>query len=153
MTRQYEPRASRLRKATARQTTAKQKTTSDRLRFLSHYDALTTLPNRAFFRNKLGKALRTATEHDQTVAVLFLSLDPYHRINDTLGPSMGDRLVRCVAKRIKDLIVGNLAVGYWGSDKFVFLLECQGDKSQVVKIVEGIKKRIERRFFSFKQEF
>ena len=155
MTREYEPRTPGLRKASgARQQTAtKQKTTSDKLRYLSHYDALTRLPNRAFFRNKLGKALRTAIEHDQTVAVLFLSLDPYHRINDTLGPAMGDRLVRCVAKRIKDLMVGNLGVGYWGSDKFVFLLERSGDESQVVNIVEDIKKRIERRFFSFKQEF
>src|SRR5713101_8221326 len=133
MTREYEPRASRLRKASARQTTTKEKATSDRLRYLSHYDALTRLPNRAFFRNKLGKALKTATEHDQTAAVLFLSLDPYPRINDTLGPAMGDRLVRCVAKRIKDLMVGNNGVGYWGSDKFVFLLERSGDESQVVK--------------------
>ena len=153
MTREYEPRASRLRKASARQTTAKQKTTSDRLRFLSHYDALTTLPNRAFFRNKLAKALRTAAEQDHTVAVLFLSLDPYPRINETLGPAMGDRLVRCVAKRIKELMGGNDAVGYWGSDKFVFLLEGPGDESQLVEILQSIKKRIERRFFSLKQEF
>src|SRR6266550_626457 len=153
MTREHEPRASRLRKASVRQTTAKQKAASDRLRYLSHYDALTTLPNRAFFRNKLGKALRTATEHDQTVAVLFLSLDPYPRINGTLGPAMGDRLVRCVARRIKDLMIGDLEAGYWGSDKFVFLLKHSGDESQVLRIVQGIQKTIERRFFFFKQEF
>src|SRR5882724_12989921 len=125
MPREYEPRASRLRNASGArlQTPAKQKAASDRLRFLSHYDALTTLPNRAFFRNKLAKALRTAAEQDHTGAVLFLSLDPYPRINETLGPAMGDRMVRCVAKRIKELMGGNDAVGYWGSDKFVFLLE------------------------------
>jgi len=92
MSRQHEPRSQSLRKISGvRQRTAtKQKATSDRLRYLSHHDALTTLPNRAFFRNKLGKALRTAAEHDHTVAVLFLSLDPYARINDTLGPAMGE---------------------------------------------------------------
>jgi len=155
MFREYEPRTARLRKASgARQQTAtKQKTTSDRLRYLSHYDALTTLPNRAFFRNKLGKAIRAAKESDHTLAVLFLSLDPYSRINETLGPAMGDRLVRCVAKRLKDITGRNDAVGYWGGDKFVLLLERPGDESQVVKIVQGIKKRIERSFFSFKQEF
>ncbi len=136
------------------QNVAKQKTTSDKLRYLSHYDALTRLPNRAFFRNKLGKALRTATDADHhDLAVLFLSIDFYSRINETLGPAMGDRLVRCVAKRLKDLLGGNDNVGYWGSDKFVLLLERPGDESQVLRIVQGIKKKVERSFFSFKQEF
>ncbi|MGI9066366.1 MAG: putative bifunctional diguanylate cyclase/phosphodiesterase [Pyrinomonadaceae bacterium] len=143
------PKASRGRQQTA----TGEKTTSARLRYLSHYDALTTLPNRVFFRNKLGKVLRTAGEHNHIVAVLFLSIDPYARINDTIGPAMGDRLVRCVARRIKELMAGSDVVGYWGSDKFVFLLERPGDESQVVKIVQAIKKTIERRFFSFKQEF
>src|SRR6266576_6003504 len=118
MCRQHEPSSPGLRETPGArlQTPAKQKAASDRLRYLSHYDALTTLPNRAFFRNKLGKALRTATEHDQTVAVLFLSLDPYPRINGTLGPAMGDRLVRRVARRIKDLMIGDLEAGYWGSE-------------------------------------
>jgi diguanylate cyclase (GGDEF)-like protein len=155
MSRQHEPSSPGLRKSSGarQQTVTQEKTTSDRLRYLSHYDAFTTLPNRALFRNKLGKALRTATEHDQTVAVLFLSLDPYPRINGTLGPAMGDRLVRCVARRIKALAIADLEAGYWGSDKFVFLLKRPGDESQVVRIVQGIQKTIERRVFFFKQEF
>jgi diguanylate cyclase (GGDEF)-like protein len=155
MTLESEARTPELRKSSIsrQQAAAKQKATSDKLKYLSHYDALTTLPNRAFFRCKLGKALSMSADPDQTVAVLFLSLDPYARINDTLGPAMGDRLIRCVAKRIKDFIIGTDAAGYWGSDKFVFLLERPGDESQVVKTVQSIKKVIERRFFSFKQQF
>jgi diguanylate cyclase (GGDEF)-like protein len=155
MPRKVNPRAAKIQRVSEarQQTAAKQRRTTERLRFLSRYDALTSLPNRAFFRNKLEKALREAEESDQTLAVLFVSLDPYSRINESLGPAMGDRLVRCVAKRLKDLTRENDAVGYWGSDKFVLLLDRPGDESQVIKIVQSIKKRIERRFFSFKQEF
>lgn len=136
-----------------RPTTAEEKKATDRLRYLSHYDALTTLPNRAFFRNKLGRALKAATEKKRTLAVLFVSLDPYPTVNDTLGPAMGDRLVRCVAKRVKDLGLASDAIGYWGGDKFVLLLERPGDETQLAQTVESIKKKLERRFFSFKQEF
>jgi diguanylate cyclase (GGDEF)-like protein len=154
MSSEHAPRAARLQKGSeVTQQIAKQKRTNDRLKYLSRYDELTTLPNRAFLRKKLEKALKVAREAGHTVAVLFLSLDPYSRINETLGPAMGDRLVRCVAKRLKDAIGENDAVGYWGSDKFVLLLECSGDASLVIKSVESIKKRIERSFYSFKQEF
>lgn len=132
---------------------AKQKKATDKLRFLSRYDALTALPNRAFFRSKLGKALRTAQASDHFLAVVFLSLDPYSKINETLGPAMGDRLVRCVARRLKEIVGRNDTVGYWGSGEFVLLLEQAGDEAQVAKLVAGLKKKIERRFFSFKQEF
>ena len=132
---------------------AKQKKATDKVRYLSRYDALTALPNRAFFRSKLGKALRDAPGSDQSLAVLFLSLDPYSKINETLGPAMGDRLVRCVARRLREVVGKSDAVGYWGSGEFVLLLEQAGDEAQVVEIVAAVKKKIERRFFSFKQEF
>lgn len=132
---------------------AKQQNTNDKLRYLSRYDALTALPNRAFFRSKLGKALRTAPASDHFPAVLFLSLDPYGKINEALGPAMGDRLVRCVARRLREIVGCHDAVGYWGNGEFVLLLEQPGDETQVAKIVANLKKKIERRFFSFKQEF
>lgn len=155
MSREYELGTAKLRKPSGagQQTPATKKKTTERLRYLSHYDALTTLPNRAFFRNKLGKALKVAQHSDHSLAVLFLSLDPYSRVNETLGPSMGDRMVRCVAKRLKEITEVSGSVGYWGSDKFVLFLESPGNESQLLEIVHSIKKRIERRFFSFKQEF
>lgn len=154
MSDKYHPRAGLLKAIRAGQkANAKQKKTTDKLRFLSRYDALTALPNRAFFRSKLGKGLRAAQASDHFLAVLFLSLDPYSKIVETLGPAMGDRLVRCVARRLKEVVGKNDAVGYWGSGEFVLLLEQADDEAQVAKIVAGLKKKIERRFFSFKQEF
>jgi diguanylate cyclase (GGDEF)-like protein len=97
--------------------------------------------------------LKVAAKNDQSLAVFFLSLDPYARINHTLGPAMGDRLVRCVARRVKGVRPANAAVGYWGSDRFVLLLEDFADEAQIVEFAKDIKKRIERSFFSYKQEF
>jgi diguanylate cyclase (GGDEF)-like protein len=154
MSDKYHPRPGLLKAVRAGQkANAKQKKKNDKLRFLSRYDALTALPNRAFFRSKLGKALRAAPASNQLLTVLFLSLDPYSKINETLGPAMGDRLARCVARRLKEVVGKNDAVGYWGSGEFVLLLEQGGDETQVAKTVADLKKKVERRFFSFKQEF
>ncbi|MBC8030603.1 MAG: bifunctional diguanylate cyclase/phosphodiesterase [Pyrinomonadaceae bacterium] len=135
------------------QTKSERQRTTQKLRYLSHYDALTNLPNRASVRSRLRKALKHAECLSARLAVVFLSLDPYQRINETLGPAMGDRLVRCVAKRLKETIGANHVVGYWGSGEFVLLLEYSGEESDVLEIAQAIKKRIERRFFSFGQEF
>lgn len=156
MSRAYQPLTAGLLKESEvneQTTTAKRKRATERLRYLSHYDALTTLPNRSFFRQRVEKALSNAQYYNHTLAVLFLSLDPYQRINETLGPAMGDRLVRCIAKRLKNIMGKNDAVGYWGSDEFVLLLEHPDDELQVAKTVQSLKKKIERRFFSYKQEF
>jgi len=152
MSDKYHPRTGLIKAIkSGQQAGAKQKKATDKLRYLSRYDALTALPNRAFFRSKLSKAVRSAPASN--LAVFFLSLDPYSKINETLGPAMGDRLVRCVARRLRELVGPHDAVGYWGSGEFVLLLEQAGDETQVAKIVAALKKKIERKFFSFKQEF
>jgi len=129
------------------------KRATQKLKFLSNYDALTTLPNRVFLRNRLAKTLKTAQQTNREVAVLFISLDPYQRINETLGPAMGDRLVRCVAKRLRDSFGELHTIGYWGNAEFVLLLEFSGDEAEVIDVVQKTKKIIERRFLSFGQEF
>ena len=95
MSREYQPSVPRLHKpsATMQKGEAERKRTTERLKYLSNYDALTTLPNRVFLRSMLEKAVKTAEYSNHTLAVVFLSLDPYQRINETLGPAMGDRLV------------------------------------------------------------
>ena len=129
------------------------KRTTQKLKFLSNYDSLTTLPNRVFLRNKLAKAIKTAQQANREVAVLFISLDPYQRINETLGPAMGDRLVRCVAKRLRDSLGTRHTIGYWGNAEYVLLFEYQGEESEVLEVVQKLKKVIERRFLSFGHEF
>lgn len=67
---------------------------------LAYYDSLTELPNRAFFMARLGQAIDSAKTHERSLAVLFLDLDNFKRINDTLGHNVGDELLSTVALRI-----------------------------------------------------
>jgi len=74
------------------------------VRYLAYYDAVTGLPNRTLFMDQLNHALLTARRHCRHAAVLFLDLDHFKRINDTMGHSAGDSLLREVAARLRDCI-------------------------------------------------
>ncbi|MFD2270618.1 diguanylate cyclase domain-containing protein [Undibacterium arcticum] len=75
-----------------------------RLQVLAHYDALTLLPNRDLFRDRLNQALARAERHKGMVAVMFLDLDRFKTINDTLGHESGDILLREVSERLKQCV-------------------------------------------------
>ena len=74
----------------------------DQVRVLAFYDALTRLPNRVLYRERLGQAIGRARQSGRQVAVCFLDLDHFARINDTLGPARGDDLIREVGRRLSE---------------------------------------------------
>ena len=76
------------------------KEAEEHIKFLAYYDTLTGLPNRLYFKEKLSEALQRAARYDQEVAILFLDLDDFKRINDTLGHTIGDMLLKGVAERL-----------------------------------------------------
>ncbi|TKB23117.1 EAL domain-containing protein [Desulfopila sp. IMCC35006] len=77
---------------------------------LAYYDGLTELPNRAFFMTRIEQAIDFAKKHERSLAVLFLDLDNFKRINDTLGHNVGDELLRMTARRIAHSLRSNDAV-------------------------------------------
>jgi diguanylate cyclase (GGDEF)-like protein/PAS domain S-box-containing protein len=100
-------------------------------RFLAYYDALTGLPNRNLFKDRLENALATARQRDERVAVLFLDIDHFKVVNDSLGQSIGDRMLKEVARRIKHSLREDETVARAGSDEFLILLRAVHDAAEV----------------------
>ena len=76
----------------------------ERIHFLAYYDSLTSLPNRVLFRDRLEQAVAYARRHSTNVVTMFIDLDRFKRINDTLGHHAGDTLLRTIAERIRDAV-------------------------------------------------
>ncbi len=95
----------------------------ERIRYLAHYDGLTSLPNRFLFKEYLDLALRNAQRHGNRFAVLFLDLDKFKEINDTLGHDAGDQVLREIAKRLRDCLRDNDKIARMGGDEFYVLIE------------------------------
>jgi diguanylate cyclase (GGDEF)-like protein/PAS domain S-box-containing protein len=95
---------------------------SVRMSHMAQHDALTDLPNRAVLKDRLTHSIAMAHRHGQQLAVLFLDLDSFKQVNDSLGHDVGDRLLRCVAQRLLACVRGSDTVSRVGGDEFVVLL-------------------------------
>jgi diguanylate cyclase (GGDEF)-like protein/PAS domain S-box-containing protein len=94
----------------------------EKLRYLAHHDVLTGLANRLLFSANLDQALEEARRHRQSLALLFLDLDHFKRINDTLGHAVGDRLLQEVAQRLRQSVRGEDTVARLGGDEFTVIM-------------------------------
>ena len=88
---------------------------------MAHHDPLTDLPNRAAFTDHLRATLQKAAEANDGFAVMCLNLDRFKEVNDVCGHSVGDALLREVARRLKE-VAGEAVVARLGSDEFALLL-------------------------------
>jgi diguanylate cyclase (GGDEF)-like protein len=108
---------------------AKAKKAEAEVAFLAYHDKLTRLANRAMFEELLGMALARAERHDLAVAVLFLDLDDFKLVNDTLGHAAGDELLVQVAERLRSITRQTDLVARQGGDEFLLLLsDLEGSK-------------------------
>ncbi|MFA6970593.1 MAG: diguanylate cyclase [Gallionella sp.] len=114
------------------------KRTEQKIAHLAHYDYLTDLPNRALFLDCLEHSISLAKRNHYKVAVLFLDLDGFKKINDTLGHDVGDLLLQGVAKRLKETIRASDTVARVGGDEFTFVLNDTGTNESASGVAEKI---------------
>jgi diguanylate cyclase (GGDEF)-like protein len=98
------------------------KNTNEQVLYLAHHDGLTGLPNRILFYDRLNQAIARARREKELVGILFLDLDGFKHINDTLGHDAGDLLLQQVAGRIKACVRGSDTVARLGGDEFTVAL-------------------------------
>ncbi len=108
------------------------------INFLAHHDALTKLPNRALFRERFEHALMHARRADQPVALLFLDLDRFKTVNDTLGHPAGDQVLLEVSERMRTIIRASDTLARLGGDEFVLLLEEQANAQHAAVVARKL---------------
>lgn len=105
------------------------------------HDPLTDLPNRRLFHDRLAHAIREAKETQRKVAVLFLDLDRFKNINDTLGHILGDELLRHVAKRLSSCVPREGVLARIGGDEFAVLLPALTARAEAERVAKDIVDR------------
>lgn len=114
----------------------------EKLEFQAYHDPLTGLPNRTLFADRLNLALARARRHNEPIAVLYADLDHLKRVNDTLGHTVGDLLLRQAALRFRALLREEDTVARFGGDEFVILLGRVKDGTVAGRVAEKIVARM-----------
>lgn len=123
--------------AAARDITERKKT-EQQIHQLVYYDTLTNLPNRRLLLDRLNHALTQAKRHQRPMALMFLDLDHFKQINDTLGHDAGDELLKEVATRLNACVRSGDTVSRQGGDEFVILLAEIGHSRDATRVAEKI---------------
>ena len=111
---------------------------------IAYHDSLTGLPNRQLFLNQMGMALHRARRTNSIVAVLFLDLDRFKIVNDSLGHAAGDLLLQTVAERIRSAVRGEDSVTRLGGDEFAVLCTDVGTPEDALLVAERIVASVKR---------
>ena len=146
---QLQDQASELEKANQelQNEISERKTVEQQLTYDSLHDAMTGLPNRALFLDRLGQAIEYCKRRPEyTFAVLFVDIDQFKVINDSLGHLTGDQLLISAGKRMKECLRSSDTVARLGGDEFAILLDITGEKNSVLMITEKLLESLKHPF-------
>lgn len=136
---------------------SERKASEQRIHRLAYYDALTNLPNRTLFQDRLHTALQHAERHLEWVVLMFLDLDRFKPINDSLGHAAGDRMLKDVAQRLAACVEVEDTVARMGGDEFTLLLQARdtrdGALTRAIHVAEQILASLSQPFILEGREF
>lgn len=118
------------------------KKSRERIDFLAHHDSLTELPNRALLNDRLEMAINTARRRREKVGILFIDLDRFKNINDSLGHSAGDQVLRQTAARLTSAVRNDDTVARLGGDEFVVLLSRVRDERSLAEVAIKLREEL-----------
>ena len=110
----------------------------EKLRIVATHDPLTALPNRTLLHERLSHALAKAQRHDRQLAALFIGLDRFKKVNDTLGHETGDALLQVAARRLYDCLRETDTMARQGGDEFVVLMDELNDREPISRVSQRI---------------
>jgi diguanylate cyclase (GGDEF)-like protein/PAS domain S-box-containing protein len=114
------------------------KQNEERLVYLANHDSLTGLPNRHLLLDRLRSAIAMSQRSDETIGLLFLDIDNFKWINDSLGHAAGDQLLTSVAERLTGMVRASDTVARLGGDEFVVLLTQTGSDLEIAQVAEKV---------------
>ncbi len=122
------------------------KQAEDRIRYMAHYDTLTGLPNRVLFLDRVTQAIAQAHRNECRLALLFIDLDYFKHINDSLGHQVGDHLLQLVATCLQQCLREGDSVARLGGDEFVVSLILLNDSGDAARVAQKILAALDQSF-------
>lgn len=117
---------------------SERKRSQEQVDYLAYHDSLTDLPNRLLFKERLEQAIIRAQRRDEMIAVIFIDLDYFKHVNDTLGHTIGDQLLQSVSANLKSVFRQEDTISRLSGDEFTVLINDITDKQSVEKIIDKL---------------
>lgn len=123
------------------------------IEFMAYYDHLTGLPNRTLFADRANQAIQLAKRSGKYVAIIFMDLDRFKAVNDTLGHSGGDLLIKNVAKGLVSRLRKTDTVARFGGDEFLIMINNIADRKEVIKVADNLMEMFVKPFNILEHDF